>query len=123
MKPTWLLCNDIVTVYYYMYLDMSQNVSVAELQRLSEKLQHAYQRRDHYAQLYYRVAAKLEDTEKELLEARKEIQALKSSGTAMHCGLNHILGIVSYVGSAFLYSKCNYIHSQVRLLESFMLKV
>ena len=59
---------------------MSQSACMIELQRLGEKLQHAYQRRDHYAQLYYKVAAKLEDTERELLEARKEIQALKSQG-------------------------------------------
>lgn len=59
---------------------MSQSACLLELQKLSEKLHRAYQRRDHYAQLYYRVLAELEDTKWELNLAKKKIHEIKSQG-------------------------------------------
>lgn len=59
---------------------MSQSACIVEMKKLSEKLRRAYQRRDHYAQLYYRVLAELEDTKWELELAKKKIQELKLQG-------------------------------------------
>ena len=48
------------------------------MEKLCEKLRRAYQRRDHYAQLYYKAMAQLEHTRWELSVANKKIQELQS---------------------------------------------
>lgn len=52
-----------------------------ELDKIKQKLQRAYMRRDHYAQLYYRAMAELDETKWELSVAKNKIQELKSLGT------------------------------------------
>lgn len=56
---------------------------MAELEKLSQKLQRAYKRRDHYAQLYYRTMAELEDTKWELNVAKNKIKELQSQGNSI----------------------------------------
>ena len=51
-----------------------------ELDKVRQKLQRAYMRRDHYAQLYYRAMAELDETKWELSVAKNKIQELKSLG-------------------------------------------
>ena len=60
-----------------------------ELDRVRQKLQRAYMRRDHYAQLYYRAMAELDETKWELSVAKNKIQELKSLGqlSSHICGL------------------------------------
>ena len=63
-----------------------------ELDRVRQKLQRAYMRRDHYAQLYYRAMAELDETKWELSVAKNKIQELKSLGQqfAHLCGSLHM---------------------------------
>ena len=62
---------------------MSVTTCMAELEKLSHKLQRAYKRRDHYAQLYYRTMAELEDTKWELDVAKNKIKELQSQGNTI----------------------------------------
>jgi cytochrome c-type biogenesis protein CcmH/NrfG len=49
------------------------------MDKLVLKLQRAYQRRDHYAQLYYKTLSELEEMKWQLNIANKKIQELSSS--------------------------------------------
>ena len=53
---------------------------VIENEKLRRKLKKAHHRRDHYARLYYRVLAELDETKWELSVARGKIRELKSQG-------------------------------------------
>ena len=67
-----------------------------ELDKVRQKLQRAYMRRDHYAQLYYRAMAELDETKWELSVAKNKIQELKSLGQSfVHlCGSIHMFSKV-----------------------------
>ena len=66
-----------------------------ELDKVRQKLQRAYMRRDHYAQLYYRAMAELDETKWELSVAKNKIQELKSLGQSL----------IHFCGSIRLFSK------------------
>lgn len=63
---------------------------IAERDKLQRKLNKVQQRRDHYARLYYRTLAQLDDAKLELVQAKHKIQKfqqlskqLKSSANVM----------------------------------------
>ena len=49
-------------------------------EKLHRKLHKTQQRRDHYAKLYYRTLAELDETKWELSMAKEKIRELKSQG-------------------------------------------
>ena len=53
---------------------------VMENEKLRRKVKKAQQRRDHYARLYYRVLAELDETKWEVTMSRNKIRELKSQG-------------------------------------------
>lgn len=50
------------------------------MEKLRQKLQRAYLRRDHYAQLYYQTKSELEETKWQLSVALNKIKQLQSHG-------------------------------------------
>ena len=60
--------------------------SPIDMDKLKQKLQRAYLRRDHYAQLYYETKSELEDTRWQLSIALNKIKQLQSA----HSMLNHV---------------------------------
>ena len=68
---------------------------ISEIEKLRQKLKRAYMRRDHYAQLYYRVTSELDETRWELEHARNKIHQLRSL-----CELFVCLYVVRVVSSS-----------------------
>lgn len=56
---------------------------VMENEKLRRKLHKTQQRRDHYAKLYYRTLAELDETKWALTMAKEKIREFKSQGIGM----------------------------------------
>jgi len=57
--------------------------SDADVEKLCQKLQRAYLRRDHYAQLYYETKAELDETKQQLNVAHGKIKQLETKSKPM----------------------------------------
>ncbi len=62
------------------------------MDKLRQKLQRAYQRRDYYAQLYYQTKAELDDSKFQLNGALNKIAQIQSGhGMVIKCLKNYFL--------------------------------